>query len=84
MKATEELRVATTPASRKGLDVRELTSLQPRERCFLLTSPFIEPAPATAEGDERDDPNWLPDEQQKVFTDDAIARYAKRYGYTQP
>ena len=41
-------------------------------------------APATAEGDEQDDPNWLPDEQQKVFTDDAIARYAKRYGYTQP
>jgi hypothetical protein len=38
-------------------------------------------APATAEGDEQDDPNWLPDEQQKVFTDDAIARYAKRYGY---
>jgi len=42
-----------------------------------------EAAPASAEGDEQDDPNWLPDEQQKVFTDDAIARYAKRYGYTQ-
>ena len=42
-----------------------------------------EAAPATTEGDEQDDPNWLPDEQQKVFTDDAIARYAKRYGYTQ-
>ena len=25
-------------------------------------------APATAEGDEQDDPSWLPDEQQKVFT----------------
>jgi hypothetical protein len=42
-----------------------------------------EAAPASAEGDEQDVPNWLPDEQQKVFTDDAIARYAKRYGYTQ-
>ena len=32
---------------------------------------------------EEDDPNWLPDEQQKVFPDDVIAKYGKRYGYTQ-
>jgi len=42
-----------------------------------------EAVPASAESDEQDDPNWLPDEQQKVFTNDAIARYAKRYSYTQ-
>ncbi len=42
-----------------------------------------EAAPADAQQAEEDDPTWLPDEQQKVFTDDAIARYAKRYGYTE-
>ncbi len=43
MKTTEELRVATTPARRKGLDVRERPLLPPGEKCFLLTSPIIEP-----------------------------------------
>ena len=42
-----------------------------------------EAAPAEAQPAAEDDPSWFPDEQQKVFTDDAIARYAKRYGYTQ-
>jgi len=37
----------------------------------------------TATTEEADDPNWLPDEQQKVFPDDVIAKYGKRYGYTQ-
>ena len=46
MKPTEELRVATTPARRKGLDARERPLLPRGEKCFLLTSPFIEPAGA--------------------------------------
>lgn len=37
---------------------------------------------AAAAADPEDDPNWLPDEQLKVFPDDVIAKYAKRYGYT--
>jgi len=36
----------------------------------------------SATTEEEDDPNWLPDEQQKVFPDDVIAKYGKRYGYT--
>jgi hypothetical protein len=44
MKTTEELRVATAPASPQGLDVREIPLLPRWEKCFLLTSPFIEPA----------------------------------------
>ena len=31
---------------------------------------------------EEEDPNWLPDEQSKVYPDEVIARYAKRYGYS--
>ena len=31
-------------AAPQGLDVRELSSAQRREKCFLLTSPFIEPS----------------------------------------
>ena len=42
-----------------------------------------EAAPAEAQTTEEDDPNWLPTDQQKVFPDDVIAKYAKRYGYTE-
>jgi len=38
--------------------------------------------PETTTTEETDDPNWLPDEQQKVFPDDVVAKYGKRYGYT--
>ncbi len=40
--ASEELRVATTPARRKGLDGREVPLLPRGEKCFLLTSPLQE------------------------------------------
>jgi len=43
MKTTEELRTGTRPDP-KGLDVRERPRLRHREKCFLLTPPFIEPA----------------------------------------
>ena len=39
--------------------------------------------PEAAASGAEEDPNWLSDEQQKVFPDDVIARYAKRYCYTQ-
>jgi len=42
-----------------------------------------EAAPAETQTTEEDDPNWLPTDQQKVFPDDVIAKYAKRYGYTE-
>ena len=42
-----------------------------------------EAAPADAQPAAEDDPSWLPDEQQKVFPDEVIAKYAKRYGYTE-
>lgn len=32
--------------------------------------------------EEEDDSNWLPSEQLKEFTPEVIAKYAKRYGYT--
>jgi len=44
MKPTTELRIAASKRDPKGLDVREVPLLQRREKCFLLTSPFIEPA----------------------------------------
>ncbi len=40
-------------------------------------------APAEAHPAAEDDPSWLPGEQQKVFPDEVIAKYAKRYGYTE-
>jgi hypothetical protein len=42
-----------------------------------------QPDTETTTTDEADDPNWLPDKQQKVFPDDVIAKYGRRYGYTQ-
>jgi hypothetical protein len=42
VKTTSEPRTYAT-ANTQGLDVRELPILQPREKYFLLTSPFIEP-----------------------------------------
>ena len=42
-----------------------------------------EAAPADAQPAAEDDPSWLPDEQQKVFPDAVIAKYAKSYGYTE-
>lgn len=45
-----------------------------------------ENAPETTDAEptevEQEDENWLPDEQSKVFPDDVVAKYAKRYGYT--
>lgn len=45
----------------------------------------LESAEAEAvEGETEDeDPNWLPTEQLKEFPNEVIARYAKRYGYTE-
>jgi hypothetical protein len=43
MKTTHELSIAVTQHDQKGLDARELPLLPAREKCFLLTSPFIEP-----------------------------------------
>lgn len=40
-----------------------------------------EPA-AEEKTSEEDDPNWLPDEQEKEFPLDTLAKYAKRYGFT--
>lgn len=36
----------------------------------------------TEQEPEEEEADWLPDEQQKVFPDDVLARYAKRYGRT--
>jgi hypothetical protein len=44
MKTTQEPWIAATQRDQKGLDARELPRLRRREKCFLLTSPFIEPA----------------------------------------
>src|SRR5271165_3811858 len=46
-KTTADLRHSARP---QGLDVRELSSFQRRQKCFLLTSPFIEPAQAAVLG----------------------------------
>jgi len=43
MKTTHELSIAATQRDPKGLDAREVPLLPRREKCFLLTSPFIEP-----------------------------------------
>ena len=43
MKTTQEPWIADIKRDQKGLDVRELPLLPAREKCFLLTSPFIEP-----------------------------------------
>ncbi len=40
------------------------------------------PEQDAAETEPEDDSSWLPDEQSKVYTDEAVARYAKRYGKT--
>ena len=42
VKTTRELRISAPQACPQGLDVRELFPFQRREKCFLLTSPFIE------------------------------------------
>src|SRR5664280_2809700 len=47
MKTERQLRISATRHDPKGLDVKELSSSQRREKCFLLTSPFIEPAHVT-------------------------------------
>src|ERR1035441_6096372 len=44
VKTVNQLRISATRHDPKGLDVRELPLLQRKEKCFLLTSPFIEPA----------------------------------------
>ena len=63
----------------------EVTAEQPETSADTETQQEgseTEAAPADAQPAEEDDPNWLPDDQQKVFPDDVIAKYAKRYGYT--
>jgi hypothetical protein len=42
VKTVNQLRISATRHDPKGLDVKELSSSQRREKCFLLTSPFIE------------------------------------------
>ena len=44
MKTSQEPWIAATQRDPKGLDAREIPLLRRREKCFLLTSPFIEPA----------------------------------------
>jgi hypothetical protein len=44
MKTVRQMRLVATKHDEKGLDARELPRLQRWEKCFLLTSPFIEPA----------------------------------------
>ena len=64
----------------------EVTAEQPETSADTETQQEgseTEAAPADAQQTEKDDPNWLPDDQQKVFPDDVIAKYAKRYGYTE-
>jgi hypothetical protein len=42
MKTVRQMRLVATKHDEKGLDARELPRLQRWEKCFLLTSPFIE------------------------------------------
>ena len=60
------------------------TAEQPETSAETTTTEQVETQPDTeaTTTDETEDPNWLPDEQQKVFPDDVIAKYGKRYGYT--
>ena len=63
----------------------EVTAEQPETSADTETQQEgseTEAAPSEVQPAAEDDPSWLPDEQQKVFLDDVIARYAKRYGYT--
>jgi hypothetical protein len=50
MNPQPDLRSGTkVDAAEKGLDVRKKTFLGIREKCFFLTSPFIEPAKSLAQ-----------------------------------
>jgi hypothetical protein len=63
----------------------EVTAEQPETSAATETTEEVETQPETAteaQTEPEDDPNWLPDEQSKVFPDDVIAKYGKRYGYT--
>ena len=44
MKTTKELRIAATQPNERGWMPENYLLLPRREKCFLLTSPFIEPA----------------------------------------
>src|SRR5271167_2414353 len=44
VKPTRELRIFATKHDQRGWMSENYPSLQRREKCFLLTSPFIEPA----------------------------------------
>src|SRR5271167_1551470 len=46
VKTITELRTSATKLDARGWMSENYPSLQPREKCFLLTSPFIEPARA--------------------------------------
>src|SRR5208283_844143 len=43
VKTIRELRISVTKQDERGWMSENYPSLQPREKCFLLTSPFIEP-----------------------------------------
>jgi hypothetical protein len=63
----------------------EVTAEQPETSAATETMEEVETQPETAteaQTEPEDDPNWLPDEESKVFPDDVIAKYGKRYGYT--
>src|SRR5271157_3185498 len=53
VKATRELRISATKLDQRGWMSENSPSLQPREKCFLLTSPFIEPGPRLTPDGER-------------------------------
>src|SRR5271165_1296591 len=44
VKTTRELRIFATKLDQRGWMSENYPSLQRREKCFLLTSPFLEPA----------------------------------------
>ena len=50
VKTTRELRISATKLDLRGWMSENYLSFQRREKCFLLTSPFIEPGP-TLTGD---------------------------------
>ena len=67
---------------RPGFDdsVEEPATSKEAENTEQAETPTEQTETTTTE--ETDDPNWLPDEQQKVFPDDVVAKYGKRYGYS--
>src|SRR5271165_3324670 len=50
VKTIRELRISVTKQDERGWMSENYPSLQPREKCFLLTSPFIEPGESAHSG----------------------------------